>query len=759
MKAFLVVILAAMLLLIIYNIYKAKKCHSEMAKVIARLLSVALITVVAQICFIVTGNKTFALVIQGLYYASIDWLLIALIHYIQLYTEVFNENKVVRFIVTFFALAETISFIINIFTNHIFEIKDTIFKKQTYMTAVGHGVFFQIHLVFSYIIVAFCISSLIIKAVKTHKLYRKKYLTVLFVFITVILLNAVYLLSELPFDISILFYCCLAVLINYYSLFYQPKELIDNTLSLVVEGINDAIICFDILGECVYINKTFNKIFNNNEKLMDDIKKKLIESSEENKYEFNDEVQWTERMTVDGQERYFNLIFHKLFNKKHEYIGCFYTISDRTKEIEDFNRERYRMTHDKMTGVYTREYFFDAVEKRLREHIDEKFCMVCSGIKSFKIYNDLFGEKQGNEILKMEADLLREYSHGNSIYGRISGDKFAVLVPKDIYDEDIFIKSMGKMKQRFDNEICELHIHAGVYVIEDNTEPASLICDKAKLAIEALGDDYNTLLTYYDKSLLEKSIYERKILSEFEKALLDKQFVMYLQPQISADNKLCGAEALVRWNHPEKGIMNPGEFIGVLEKTGLIYKLDKYIWECAAKCLANWKKHNIDWYISINVSVRDFDYMDIYREITSLVEKYNIEPCKFKVEITETVFVKQKDKIKDILNNLRKYGITVEMDDFGSGYSSLNMLKEIDVDVVKIDMGFMRETDRDERSNYILQTIIQLIQKLGMDVITEGVETKGQVDNVTNMGCNLFQGYFFDKPMNINAFEDKYLPR
>ena len=631
MKEIIATVLLVMMLLITLNIIKIRKCEGRLAGIIVKILSIALFSVFVQTCFLMTNYEMAALITQSLYFISIDWLLIYMLHFVQLYTGQFEENNIVKKICYTVAALETISFIVNIFTGHVFDIGKTVYKGVEYCIPSDYSVFFTIHLVFSYVLVAFSVLALLVKAITTHKMYRKKYLTIMFSILVVVIFKIVYIFADIPFDISIIFYCGLAFLISYYSLFFQPKDIIDSMLALVVEGIDDAIICFDAIGECVYLNKTVNKIFNNNKEIIETVKERLVQYSDENKLEFNDEVQWAERMLIDRKTRYFNIIFHKLFNKKHEYIGCFYSISDRTKEIEDFKDEHYRMTHDKLTGVYSREYFFELVEKKLRAHPDEQFYMVCSSIKGFKLYNDLFGEKQGDEILKMEAELLMKYSHENSLYGRISGAKFAVLVPKDIYTEDIFLSCIDKMKERFDNDIYKLHIHAGAYLIEDNTENASLICDKSRFAIEALGEDFNTIITYYDSSIMKKSIRERQIISEFESALEEKQFVMFLQPQISSENRLCGAEALVRWQHPERGLVFPSDFIEVLEKAGLIYRLDKYIWERAAECLTKWKKQNIDYYISVNISIKDFDYLDIYKEFTTLVEKYDIEPKKLKL--------------------------------------------------------------------------------------------------------------------------------
>lgn len=182
----------------------------------------------------------------------------------------------------------------------------------------------------------------------------------------------------------------------------------------------------------------------------------------------------------------------------------------------------------------------------------------------------------------------------------------------------------------------------------------------------------------------------------------------------------------------------------------------------AAKQLAEWKKSgNEDLYISVNISAKDFYYMDIYEELTSIVEKYDINHLKLKLEITETALMTEMQNQLSLLKRLRDYGFLIEIDDFGSGYSSLNMLKNIDVDVVKIDMGFLSNTnsERMERSELILDFIISMIKKLGMEIVTEGVETKEQVDNLTEMGSDIFQGYYFSKPITVEEFEKKYLNR
>ena len=232
---------------------------------------------------------------------------------------------------------------------------------------------------------------------------------------------------------------------------------------------------------------------------------------------------------------------------------------------------------------------------------------------------------------------------------------------------------------------------------------------------------------------------------------------MYLQPQVDSSGNLYGAEALVRWQHPERGLLSPAIFIDVLEKTGFIYKLDRYMWDKAAKKLGEWKKEGKDQYhISVNISTKDFYLVDVYETFVGLVDKYDIDPVNLNIEITETTLMSDLDKNMGIIRRLQNYGFNIEIDDFGSGYSSLNMLKDISADVLKIDMGFLRASENEAKGLDILESIITLAGKLGMKVITEGVETKKQLYMLAEMGCDMYQGYYFSKPIPVDEFEKKY---
>lgn len=427
-------------------------------------------------------------------------------------------------------------------------------------------------------------------------------------------------------------------------------------------------------------------------------------------------------------------------------------------EARTFREETYEASHDSLTGLYNRESFFKKAEEIIRKNPNKERYMVCTNIKNFKLANDLFGEELGDRILVDQAGFLTQIQHDGCIHGRIGGDKFAMLIAKEDFDPEQIAEHMSKLQYLINDSNYKLHISVGVYEIEDAKESAQVMCDKANMAIESLHGDYGHAVVYYDGNMLDKLVHEKNILSELDQALESGQFQMYLQPQVANSGELTGAEAIVRWHHPSRGVLMPADFIHIIEKRGYIFKLDQCMWEQAARKLSDWKRRGIDnLSISVNVSPKDFYYVDLYKAFTSLVEKYDIEPEKLNIEITETVFMNDVDAHLSVINKLKEYGFHIEIDDFGSGYSSLNMLKDIEADILKIDMAFLEETDTPERSRIIIKSVITMAKELGMAVITEGVRSKEHVEFLTQMGCDIFQGYYYSKPIAVEEFEERYI--
>lgn len=754
------VLLLLMIIPILICIRYARKIKSDVAVSIVKCLVFAIITILSNGLFVFSIDETFAYLMEALYLFSYDMVLIYILQYSQQYTMVFNEISPFRTGCFIVAYLDGISLFANTFFHNVFTLNKVSYMNYELFHIGTKYAFYHLHFVFAFCLVLCIIASFITKITRIPYFYRKKYFPILVVICVILVLNVVCDLSEFPVDLSLPFFVFAAILICYLSLYRSPKELVDKTLSIVVTEMNNMVICFDINNECVYANDRALEMFCTSEGSLQAVSEYVKAWLAENDIESRDSLEWSDQKTIDNEIHYFDIEYRKLFDQKKEYIGFFLNLVDNTEKHLALEQERYLATHDTLTGLYNKSHFALKSAEILKSHPDEEWLLLSSNIKDFKLINDLFGMEKGNEVLKMEAGLLKERCRDGIVYGRIGGDKFAVCMPKARFQEEYFTDAIQTMGQVFNNDLYHLHIYIGVYEITDINEDISIMCDKANFAIKTLNENYARSIAYYNDTILNNTILEKQLVGDFDQALKEKQFCMYLQPQMTSEGKMLGAEALVRWQHPKRGLIFPGDFIEVFEKTGLIYRLDRFIWELAVQKLARWQQEgHSDLYISVNISTKDFYYMNVYETITALVEKYRIIPSTLKLEITETAIMTGTAGELDMIEQFRKYGFQVEIDDFGSGYSSFNTLKDMDVDVLKIDMGFLRTSKPEnlEKSMSILNMIISLSKTLGLSVVTEGVETKDQVVKLTQMGCRIYQGYYFSKPIPVEEFEKRYM--
>ena len=754
------VLLLLMIIPILICIRYARKIKSDVAVSIVKCLVFAIITILSNGLFVFSIDETFAYLMEALYLFSYDMVLIYILQYSQQYTMVFNEISPFRTGCFIVAYLDGISLFTNTFFHNVFTLNKVSYMNYELFHIGTKYAFYHLHFVFAFCLVLCIIASFITKITRIPYFYRKKYFPIRVVICVILVLNVVCDLSEFPVDLSLPFFVFAAILICYLSLYRSPKELVDKTLSIVVTEMNNMVICFDINNECVYANDRALEMFCTSEGSLQAVSEYVKAWLAENDIESRDSLEWSDQKTIDNEIHYFDIEYRKLFDQKKEYIGFFLNLVDNTEKHLALEQERYLATHDTLTGLYNKSHFAVKSAEILKSHPDEEWLLLSSNIKDFKLINDLFGMEKGNEVLKMEAGLLKERCRDGIVYGRIGGDKFAVCMPKARFQEEYFTDAIQTMGQVFNNDLYHLHIYIGVYEITDINEDISIMCDKANFAIKTLNENYARSIAYYNDTILNNTILEKQLVGDFDQALKEKQFCMYLQPQMTSEGKMLGAEALVRWQHPKRGLIFPGDFIEVFEKTGLIYRLDRFIWELAVQKLARWQQEgHSDLYISVNISTKDFYYMNVYETITALVEKYRIIPSTLKLEITETAIMTGTAGELDMIEQFRKYGFQVEIDDFGSGYSSFNTLKDMDVDVLKIDMGFLRTSKPEnlEKSMSILNMIISLSKTLGLSVVTEGVETKDQVVKLTQMGCRIYQGYYFSKPIPVEEFEKRYM--
>ncbi len=391
----------------------------------------------------------------------------------------------------------------------------------------------------------------------------------------------------------------------------------------------------------------------------------------------------------------------------------------------------------------------------MSDNPEKKHLIMSVDIDNFRLVNTLFGNSTGNEVLIGIAQILNDMcAVKGGTFGRTGGVSFAVCIDADTDVEEWTSTIDNKISQLIDSPTLKLSIKFGIFKEEEVNLPISIMYDRAYMALESLKFENNKLFEIFNDSMLEKALHEQRVISDFKRNLKSGQFIIYYQPQVDSEGHIEGAECLVRWILPDGKVIPPLEFIEILEQSSLIGSLDEYVWELAAKQLAAWKGTAFeDLYLSVNVSPKDFYYLDVASVFPNLCKKYKIDPSKLHVEITETAVADEMHNNMATIDKLQDEGFTVEIDDFGKGSSSLGLLKDLKADVLKIDMRFIQKSENGNRSNVILKSVIDMAKSLNMEVISEGIETEDQLNNLQNLGCEMFQGYYFSKPIPVAAFE------
>lgn len=731
-----------------------------LTKAIRYIMIAAPCTMAAYAAALIAPGQFAAELMYAIYYTVSDVLLICMLLYALKYTNVYEIKTVQKAALYLVVAVDGFLMLLNVFGEKVFIFRcGQMEDAGTFFYGIAErGSLYNFHRFIIYGMVVLIVLPLVVKIVKSPAMYRRKFWLTLISLLLIIAANVLYLVMDMEIDFSVLTYGIMALAIYYFNVIYVPQGLVEGLLSSSIKNMDDSVVCFDIEGNCVYANSVAYGFFKaESSEPFEDYYREWMNGRTLSEAE---DAEWKEIKEVNSAKRYYDVNFKRLCDSSDNCVGCFFKMHDETVEVEKLETERFRATHDRLTGIYNKEHFYDVVTDTVREAEPGTYCMVCSDIKNFKLVNDIFGINVGDEVLINIANTLKRLAGPGSVYGRLSGDRFAICMPKERFNPEVFSNEIRRIGEKSGTSTYRICVHVGVYDIVDRDIAVSVMCDRAYMAIKTIKASLADVIAHYDDGIRESSVSEQKVAGEFGTALEEGQFCFYIQPQVSVRGKILGGEALVRWIHPERGMVPPGEFIGILENTGLICRLDMYIWELACKKLREWKDRGLtDYHISVNISPKDFYFADIYKVFTGLVEKYEIRPRNLRLEITESAIMSDFDKQLVLIQRLQEYGFMVEMDDFGSGYSSLNMLKDMPVNTLKVDMGFLRQTNHQERSRTILKMIISLSKQLGMEVITEGVETREQVDFLTEIGCDIFQGYYFAKPMPVSEFEQKYFDR
>lgn len=431
-------------------------------------------------------------------------------------------------------------------------------------------------------------------------------------------------------------------------------------------------------------------------------------------------------------------------------------ITNTTKEKRYEDELRSAAFFDPLTGLFNRHAFMRNARRVIDENPLTEFALMNLNIGSFKVVNDLLGRDVGDKVLISIADALRGLFTGKGVFARFFADKFIVLTPyseRAVHPQTVLeavqrrLKASGLISH-------EMQYYIGVYKVTDRSMSVENMADRASIACRSINGSFREHIAYYDEKMRQRMLEEQEICDESHQALQNGEFIVYYQPIYGIKAKrFTSAEALVRWNHPTKGMISPGKFVPVFEKNGFIAELDLYVLEQVCKYMKRRREAGLpDFPVSVNISRMSLYNPNLFETISDITDRYNIDPKYFRIEITESAYNDNPALLLETIDKLREKCYPVLMDDFGSGYSSLNTLKDIPIDILKLDMKFMQGFEKNGKVGTIVTSVARMAKWLNIPMLAEGVETKEQFDFLASVGCAYIQGFYFSRPVSEDEF-------
>ena len=726
--------------------FKSKK---SLGKYVGRLNITIMFPIIGNLIILRASNEAVSEIGYYISYIGMTLILLAVTHFTVKYCKGIEPERkhnkyYLIYVIGFFDIFQLL---LGTIIHHVFTVEKIILpnKEIFYMDMSSIGLTF--HRVLTYIIYGCIVITYIVCTAKASKLYKEKYLTVLIILLAAGIAQGLFIYSKLPIDRSIVVHSLFGAIVFYLSILYQPLKLLDALMSSIISDMDDAVFVFDNMKKCLWVN-------DNGYRLLGIEQGKLYLIKEAFLTKFGDLSDKSDKWSAPIERDGFHYIIEKKAVKSNNKLldGYYIVIKDDTERFKTLEKERYESTHDSLTGMYNIQYLYTYIEHALST-TNDNYSIIYINIKNFKIVNDIFGRKFGDTVLRQFGQWLQEKFKNTGICGRLMGDTFGIFIKQCNYNEVSFLNDLSEFTIQGKNIKHSISVHIGVYEITDKFVDVATMFDRAHLALSSIESNYKTDVKHYDDALRDVTIKEQQYTSNISDAISNNEIKPYLQPIVDNDNNIVGAEALVRWDHPEFGLLSPSDFVTIFEKNGLIADIDKYIWKCACETLYKWKDTQFrNLFLSINISPIDFYFIDVITELKNLLSTYELNPEKLRIEITESTMMSNSEEKMALLRELRKLGFIIEMDDFGSGYSSLNLLKDMPVDVLKIDMQFLSNDSK--RANIIIKNIVRLARDLKIVPLIEGVETQEQYDMLKGIGVLLFQGYYFNKPLNVEEFED-----
>ena len=411
--------------------------------------------------------------------------------------------------------------------------------------------------------------------------------------------------------------------------------------------------------------------------------------------------------------------------------------------------------NDELTGLYNRSFFYEYASRMYREHPDRPMDAVVLNIEQFHSVNALNGWEFGDQVLRALGGEIRAYLSGKEgIAGRFGADRFDLYCEHTENWQALYEALQSKLDELSRN--VNIRLRMGVMPWQAETEPMQLF-EQANTACGMARGHYKKHLIVFDDQARGREIFEQRLINDLRRAMEEQQFEVYYQPKYDIQcepPQIRSAEALIRWRHPELGLLGPDEFIPLFERNGQISRVDKYVWEKAARQIARWRDlYGVTMPISVNLSRVDVFDPALESILDAMLSENGLSRSVLTLEVTESAYTENADQVIRVIERLRSKGYRIEMDDFGSGYSSLNMLSSMPIDVLKMDRAFIRNIEHSEKDVRLVELILEIARSLKVPVVAEGVETEAQVQMLRKLGCALVQGYYFSRPLSAPAFE------
>ena len=537
-----------------------------------------------------------------------------------------------------------------------------------------------------------------------------------------------------------------------------PANVLENRLDEIIIGLRDG-------SKALYLNhlddEDFNKnlnstisIWNSMRANIADIRAKKTSENTSSLMALSEKHFAAADSTVSAAEVYSQKIASRIEKLEIGINICFafivFVLLHKLIDIViTIGKKRDLEQRDVISSLYRKNNFYNLADKTLKENPNTEYSIICIYVEHFNEHSERYSFEKCNAMLIELTNIIQANLPDYVLGGRLANDTFAFLVKKQNGRDWVYT-----LQKKVVKDFCyPVSIKCGVYETTEKDLPVAKMCDRTFMSIGQITDNYGEYIVFYDENLLNKVRTDAQIIGDMEEALKNHQFKAYFQPKFNLHaNVVGGAEALVRWIHPELGFMNPGVFIPIFERNGFISKLDYYIWEEVCQRLAEWRKLGLpEIPVSVNISRRDFSDEKLADRILNLVDKYQLPHKLLHIEVTESAYTDNPKILQNTVKTLHDAGFVIELDDFGSGYSSLSTLKELELDIIKLDMSIIRQDNpADERS--ILKFCVALGQMMHMGIVAEGVETLAQVDRLKSLECDYIQGYYYSKPLPNEQF-------